>query len=104
MAIVKSTSLDSGLSCEYWRVISATRNMDTDKVSARIVCYKDKASRDDDKKYVLSTNVNLDASDLDLEVNLIEWVYAQIKDMTFDHVMQEPSMDLAVSLEGGTNA
>jgi len=100
MAINKPTSIDdTGLEVSYWRVLSVTLNKDTNTIDARVVAYKDKASRDAGKKYIMSANVSYDATGVADDENLIAWIYGKLE--TIENVMLEPSMEQTVILSNG---
>ena len=104
MAILARTEIkNTGLYAEYWRVLSVNRDMNTDKISARIVAYTDEAARLAGKQHVLSAYRHFDAQAVPLDTNLVEWVYERLKEEVLEDVMPEMHEQQVADLTNGSD-
>ena len=79
MAYIKSFTNGSGFTGEYWRITGLEINKFSDSIEARISCYKDKTSRDENLAPFAHKTFNLKLSDIDLSKDIQEEVYKLIK-------------------------
>jgi len=79
MAYIKQFTNGAGFTGEYWRLTGLEINKFSDSIEARISCYKDKASRDENLSPFAHKVFNLKLSDIDLSKDIQEEVYKLIK-------------------------
>ena len=79
MAYIKSFTNAAGFTGEYWRLTGLEINKFSNSIEARISCYKDKASRDENLSPFAHKVFNLKLSDIDLSKDIQEEVYKLIK-------------------------
>lgn len=75
MAYIKPFTNGSGFTGEYWRLTGLEINKFTDSIEARISCYKDKASKDENLAPFAHKTFNLKLSDINLAEDIQEEVY-----------------------------
>jgi len=79
MAYIKQFTNGVGFTGEYWRLTGLEINKFSDSIEARISCYKDKDSRDENLSPFAHKVFNLKLSDIDLSKDIQEEVYKLIK-------------------------
>ena len=75
MAYIKQFTNGAGFTGEYWRLTGLEINKFTDSIEARISCYKDKASKDENLAPFAHKTFNLKLSDINLAEDIQEEVY-----------------------------
>lgn len=112
MGIQKEKILNSGISGNYWRILSININRQAFKASAQLGLFKDKAASDAGKPHigaVKSFDFTFTSSDL-ASVNLISFVYGKIlaianQDISVDISGEpiDPPVKFDPDLVGGIN-
>ena len=81
MAYIKKFTNGAGFTGEYWRLTGLEINKFTDSIEARISCYKDKASKDENLAPFAHKTFNLKLSDINLLGNIPEQIYELLPDI-----------------------
>lgn len=84
MAIIKSKELKSGITGEYWRILSITFDRENLVATAQIGLFKDKAASDAGKTHLgLIKNYRFSylITDLSMPSNIITFIYTKIVDI-----------------------